>query len=241
MTLLGKIFTLLIFIFSLFLMFVAMVVYATHRDWREAYTAANQKLQTAQADNAKLESQYQNQIIELNADHEAALQEVRKLESELETVARLNATTQGEVDELRQERAAALGAVAATEENNKSLTDDVVALRGSNRQNQQARDAAVITTLKATSELHTAAGQLQAIRERSAQLIKQLADAMRSLQSHGIDPTGDVIVPADGEITRTRREGGGQLTSKSPSATTTASASIKPSKSSGAIVTSVAP
>ena len=177
MTLLGKIFTLCIFIASLFLMFVAMTVYATHKNWQQAYTATNQKLQAAQAANAALETKYQNQIIELNADQQAALQQVRKLESELATVNDQNATTQSENDQLKVAQRDAIGLVAATEKNNESLTTEVVGLRGSIRDNQQARDEAVITTLKATSELHTTGMQLQTLTERSKQLIQQLATA----------------------------------------------------------------
>jgi hypothetical protein len=195
----------------LFLMFVAMVVYSTHRDWRAAYTAATQQLQTAQSTNAQLESKYSNQIAELNAEHEAAQQTVRQLESELQTVLAQNQRTQAEVDQLRQERSAAGGLVMATEENNRRLTDEVVALRDSIRQSQTARDQAFATTLQATTELHVAAGELQTLRERSAQLIQQLAKATSQLLSAGIDPNADVIVPARGEIVRSRRANGGQL------------------------------
>ena len=211
MTLLGKIFTLCIFIASLFLMFVAMTVYATHKNWQQAYTATNQKLQAAQAANAALETKYQNQIIELNADQQAALQQVRKLESELATVNDQNATTQSENDQLKVAQRDAIGLVAATEKNNESLTTEVVGLRGSIRDNQQARDEAVITTLKATSELHTTGMQLQTLTERSKQLIQQLATATSKLLESGLDPNADVVTRSEGQISATQRADGGQL------------------------------
>ncbi|HYO24348.1 MAG TPA: hypothetical protein VEQ85_05305 [Lacipirellulaceae bacterium] len=211
MSLLGKILTVGIAFASFALMIVAMFVYATHRNWRDDYTAVQKQLQEAQAANTSLETKYQNQIMLLNAEHEAAQQEVRKLESELATVAQQNATTQAEVDQLRADRSAATGLVAATEENNTRLTNEVVALRESIRESQAARDQSFATTLKATSELHTTAGQLQSIRERSEQLIKQLAQATSALLENNIDPAANVIAQARGVVNATRRAGGQQL------------------------------
>jgi predicted nucleic acid-binding Zn-ribbon protein len=211
MTLLGKIFTLCIFIASLFLMFVAMTVYATHKNWQQAYQAKNQQLQAAQAANAALETKYQNQIIELNADMQATLQQARKLESELAVINDQIATTQAENDQLKVAQRDAIGLVAATEKNNESLTTEVEGLRGSIRENQQARDEAVITTLKATSELHTTGMQLQTLTERSKQLTQQLASAISRLLENGVDPHGDVITRSEGQISATQRADGGQL------------------------------
>jgi hypothetical protein len=211
MTLLGKIFTLCIFIASLFLMFVAMVVYATHRNWQQAFTDAKAQLQAKQQENANLEARYQNQVAKLSADSEAWEQQVRKLESELVTVRDLNQRTQLENDELRQERRAAESLVAATERNNESLTTEVVALRGTTQQSQAARDAAWIQTLKATTDLHVTAGELQSLQERSQQLIAQLAHYTSALVEAGIDPEADVVVQAYGEVSGIRRADGGQL------------------------------
>jgi len=211
MTLLGKIFTLCIFIASLFLMFVAMTVYATHKNWKQAYDTAKTQLQAAQSANTNLETKYQNQIIELNADMEATLQQARKLESELTVVNDQNATTQAENDQLKVAQRDAIGLVAATEKNNESLTTEVEGLRGSIRENQQARDEAVITTLKATSELHTTGMQLQTLTERSKQLTQQLASAISRLLESGVDPNGDVVTRSIGQISKTQRADGGQL------------------------------
>lgn len=211
MSLLGKIFTVCILLASFFLMIVAMFVYATHKNWSAAYTTVNTKLATATSTNAALESKYQNQISQLTAEREASQQEVRKLESELQAVSQQNSTTQREVDQLRAERRAAEGLVAATEENNKSLTAENVGLRASVAENQQARDEAFAKTLDATTQLHVAAGELQTLRERSAQLVKQLAQYVSSLREHNIDPEADVVVQARGKVVGSRRGAGGQL------------------------------
>jgi peptidoglycan hydrolase CwlO-like protein len=211
MNLLGKIFTVFIFVASLFLLFVAMVVYATHKNWREDAQAATQKLQTAQAASQALETKYQDQVSRLNAEHEADQQNVRKLQSELETVQRLSATTQREVDQLRSERRENEGLVAATEQNNSRLQEEVTKLRESIAENQRARDEAFAKTLEATTQLHVTAGQLATIRERYDQIIQQLAKATSALREGGINPDADVVVQARGKITATSRSDGKQL------------------------------
>lgn len=211
MNLLGKIFTVFIFAASLFMLFMAMMVYATHKNWRDDYKVATDKLLAAQTDSASKESQYQDKVSRLTAEREADQQNVRKLQSELETVQRLSATTQSELDQLRSERRANEGLVAATEQNNSRLQEEVTKLRESIAQNQQARDEAFAKTLEATTQLHVTAGQLATIRERSEQLIKQLATATSALLSNGIDPNAEVIEPARGRISATSRAEGGQL------------------------------
>jgi hypothetical protein len=211
MSLLGKIFTFAIFVATLVLMLIAMLVYATHTNWQQAYTQLNQKLQTAQALNTQLESKYQNDIAQLKAEREAAQQDVRKLETERTSLLAQNAAAQDEVDDLRQERQAATATVRATEENNNKLTEEVVALRGEIRGNQAARDTAFTTTLRATSELHTVGGQLQAARERVEQLVAQVAKYTLSLRERGIDPDADVVTRARGQVNATRRAQDGLL------------------------------
>ena len=57
MNLLGKIFTILILVASIFLMVVAMFVYATHRNWKDAYDQLNAKLAAQTTANANAEAQ----------------------------------------------------------------------------------------------------------------------------------------------------------------------------------------
>jgi uncharacterized phage infection (PIP) family protein YhgE len=154
---------------------------------------------------------YGNQISQLKAEMEAAQQDVRKLESERVALVNQNATIQKEVDQLRVDRRAVEALVAATEENNNRLTEEVVKLRDSIRENQQARDEAFATTLKATSQLHTTAGDLQTTKERNEQLVQQVASLTRVIGENGLDPNEPVVDQVRGKISATRRADGGQL------------------------------
>ncbi len=211
MSLLGKILTTGILLASFALMIVAMFVYATHKNWREDYDAVNKKLLAAQAANAALEADYGSQVSQLKSENEAGRQEVSKLESERVALVNQNTAIQGENDQLKQDRRAAEAMVAATEENNNRLTAEVTKLRNSIRSNQTAHDEAFATTLRATSELHSTAGELQTTKERNDQLVQQVAGLTRTLGENGINPNAPVVDQVRGKISATRRADGGQL------------------------------
>ncbi|HMO83750.1 MAG TPA: hypothetical protein PKC18_02395 [Lacipirellulaceae bacterium] len=211
MTLLGKILTVCILVASLFLMFFGMTVYGLHRNWREDYLALNKRLQDAQADASAAVTKYENAAALLKAEYAASQQEVAKLETaRLDLTAQLT-DIQAQVDELRADRREAVAAVAATEENNKRLSEEVSTLRQTARDAQQARDRAFAQTLESTSELHFVAGALQTARERTEQLLGQLARSVGALREHGIDPEAEVVVRVRGKVSPTRRAEGGQL------------------------------
>jgi hypothetical protein len=142
---------------------------------------------------------------------EAAQQDVRKLESERVALVNQNTAIQREVDGLRAERRANDALVAATEENNNRLTEEVLKLRDLIKENQQARDEAFATTLKATSQLHTTAGDLQTTQERNDQLVQQVASLRRVVTENGLNENEPVTDQVRGKISATRRADGGQL------------------------------
>ena len=84
---------------------------------------------------------------------------MQKLETERVALADRNAGIQSELDQLKAERRDATAAVAATQQNNQRLADEVTGLRTDIRTNEKARDQAFATTLQATEDLHQAAGR----------------------------------------------------------------------------------
>jgi hypothetical protein len=211
MNLLGKIFTFAILVAAIVVMVVAVAVYGTHTNWQTAYNNLQQQLNAAQATNAQLETSYNNQISQLKAENTAALQDVSKLETERNNLLAQNTTLERERDELQGERRAAEALVAATEENNRRLTEEVAGLRNLILEHQQARDAAFATTLKATTDLHTTAGQLASLRERNEQITQQLAQATAAAIEGGAEASGEVIPRVRGKVAATRRADGTQL------------------------------
>jgi hypothetical protein len=211
MTLLGKIFTVCILIASLFLMFVAMVVYATHTNWQTEYKTLQATLQTERTAKEEQETTYTDMVNNLKAEREAALQDVRKLETERDALFTQNTNIQKTIDQLRQNERTANEMVKATEENNNRLTEEVANLRESIRENQRARDQAFASTLKATSDLHVARGELQSLKERGEQLTEDLARVTANAREGGVDPQGNVVPRVRGLVSALRRDSSGQL------------------------------
>jgi hypothetical protein len=211
MNLLGKIFTVLILLGAFFVMVVAMFVYSAHKNWQTAYNTLQNKFTETQTASRDLATKYEEQISKLKAEQAAALQDVSKLESERVALVSENAALQKQRDDLEAQRRRNEALVAATEDNNKRLTDEVSTLRNLILEHQQARDQAFTTTLKATTDLHATAGQLQQLQERHQQVTEQLASTTAAVREGGAEPNGEVIPRVRGKVAATRRADGAQL------------------------------
>jgi hypothetical protein len=217
MNLLGKIFVVLIVVMSLVFMTLALAVYATHKNWKDIVEGPNglkSQLDTARAELDQKVNAYNSLESQLKGEIESAQQQVRKLEAERVALVDRNAGIQSELDQLKAERRDATAAVAATQQNNQRLADEVTGLRADIRTNEQARDQAFATTLKATEDLHQAKGQLDNTVERNRQLTSQVSGMTAVMDAGGLDPNTppDAVVPTvDGLVSQIRQVAGAQL------------------------------
>jgi hypothetical protein len=211
MKLLGYILTFAIMFASLLVLFTAMVVYGQQKNWQTAYNALQTKHQQAQTMLQEKQARYDDDISKLTAEKAAAQQDLARLETERDTLARDNATTQKLLEQAQVESREKIALVNATEANNAKLTEEVAKLRQDIRTNEQARDQAFAQTLRATSDLHTTAGELQQLQERDKQLVQQLAHVTMKAQAEGVDIAGEVVTPVRGIVSKMQRENGVQL------------------------------
>jgi len=214
MTLLGKIFTMLIAVAAIIVMVVSMLVYSTHKNWRADADSLKKKLSAVSAQNEELSNSYRSLDSQLKAEVEASQQEVRKLESERLALLAQNSTIQKQLDQMRQQERVGTAAIASTQANNEKLTAEVEVLRESIRKNQQGRDDAFATTVQATDQLHQAQGELTSLRERNLQLTQELGTKTALLRENGVDPNIDskAVVPrVRGLVSATHRTAGSQL------------------------------
>src|SRR6185503_19361881 len=100
---LGKVFVVVILIMSLVFMGLAMAVYATHKNWQQVSVDLKKKLTDAQSENAKLQTEHNRRVEDLERDKTAAEQEGAKAEAERVALVERLTITQGELDGLRQE------------------------------------------------------------------------------------------------------------------------------------------
>ncbi|MBQ2621651.1 MAG: hypothetical protein IJF84_09975 [Thermoguttaceae bacterium] len=197
MNLVGKIFTVLIFVMSVVLMSLVMTLYATHTNWRllvenpesnatpEHPAGYKYRLQNAEKQKEDLNSllnEYQRNLERETIEKE----QVRaKLETEKEELTRnlsareedLAAKTQSERDAVAQLKAVTASLNALKDENEK-LRNDVKTI-------QQDRDTQFDQMVKRTEELHAKVNELDQLKRRNNDLISESANAMQLLRMLG--------------------------------------------------------
>ena len=197
MNLVGKIFTVLIFVMSVVLMSLVMTLYATHTNWRllvenpeanatpELPAGYKYRLQNAEKQKEDLNSLLNE--LQRNLERETIEKEqVRaKLETEKEELTRnlsareqdLAAKTQSERDAVAQLKAVTASLNALKDENEK-LRNDVKII-------QEDRDTQFDQMVKRTEELHAKVNELDQLNRRNKDLISESANAMQLLRLLG--------------------------------------------------------
>src|ERR1700757_2468040 len=99
---LGKVFVVVILIMSLIFMGLSMAVYATHKNWFQVSQDLNKKLQTAQAENQKLQTENNRRVEELQREKTLAEQQAAKAEGNYVALVAQNTAIQAELDNLKQ-------------------------------------------------------------------------------------------------------------------------------------------
>ncbi|MCS7470994.1 hypothetical protein NZK35_30430 [Stieleria sp. ICT_E10.1] len=197
MTLLGKSFTVIIFLLSLSFMVLALAVNASHRNWRDVVLGPSgykEKIEAISRENEQLEdakqraqaalsreqvarrtalASLQTQLDQLQEELQLRISSVQKLEGELSNLA--------QVDKIRAEEL-------------QSLTDTTANLRDQVRKEQQDRDALFAQTLVLQDKLNEARGVRLEFESRNKNLQAELT-RFREIADHmGIDPEA----PLDG-------------------------------------------
>ena len=214
MNFLGRILTVFILIVSLLLMYVAITVYATHRNWKDDADSLKQKYDQAVATNQELTSRLQSLENTLKAESEDLRRQAAKLESERTVLTARNQALEEDLASIKQKSREDTAAVASTQENNEKLTLQVETLRKEIRDHQKKRDDAFKAMLTATDELHQVKGKADSLEERNLQLVADLGELNSALRENGIDLSGgpDAVVPeVRGQVLATRRKEGNQL------------------------------
>src|SRR3954471_5803890 len=101
---LGKVFVVVILIMSLVFMGLALAVYATHKNWQQVSVDLKKKLVDAQAENAKLLTEHNRRVEDLQRDKTTAEQQAAKLDTERASLAERITIIQAELDGLKQEQ-----------------------------------------------------------------------------------------------------------------------------------------
>jgi hypothetical protein len=198
MNLTGKIFTVLIFVFSIVFMTFAMMVFATHRNWKEYAdnTTAGpnkplglkQQLEALQAKKKEADDLIQKMRNDLAQEqaarrHALAALQVRATKSEQELAAK-----QQELDALSAQHTAAAQTAKTAQERLTTLEASNQATRDELRTAQQASDKSFQAVVSLTDKLNQAESVRQILDERNKEAAFQIAQMKMVLDANGLRP-----------------------------------------------------
>jgi chromosome segregation ATPase len=179
MNLVGKIFTVLIFMLSLIFMTMAIMVYATNRNLRETVTkpgGLSPQWEKLEKDKENLKTDkvnLQNQIEKVKSEKLNALSALQFRLVELDD--QIKQRVQEKV-KLTDAEFQAVKTVQATQEDAQKLREEVEGLRQKIAEAQAKRDTNLREVQRLTDELHNLVNEFQTLKERqrtlSADLLK---------------------------------------------------------------------
>jgi hypothetical protein len=202
MTLVGKIFTMLILIMSIVFMSFSVMVFATHKNWREYADNATpgpgqklglkQQLEQLQAKKKEADDQLQktrNELAQEQAARRTALAslQVRATRAEGELAAK-----QQELDALAAQHTQAAEAAKMAQDRLAALQAETDALRAELRTVQGNLDQKFQNVVSLTDELNQALSQKQILEERNTEAAAQIAQMKTVLDRNGL--TADALV-----------------------------------------------
>lgn len=213
MTLLGKIFTVMIFIMSIVFMSLSLMVFATHKNWKTIATNPNpgpgQQLgyleqlakKNTEIDNLtnqlnRLKDQYAGEQAARTYALSALTTKLTQLDQQLTQRAK-------ELIDLQGAHTVQTAALQTLETNNKRLLEEVTQLRESVRVAQNDRDTQFLKVVDLTDKLNGALDIERTLKERQSQLVDQVAQQKRVMDSHGLTintPTEAIPPSVDGVV-----------------------------------------
>ena len=189
MTLVGKIFTVLIFVMSLVFMSFSVMVFATHKNWKEAATATNTKLTSANALNDQLKTKQAELEMQLATEQAARRAALAALQTRLVRAETAEREKQAELDKLFTDHAQVAEAAKLAETRLEALTSEVTSLRDTLRNTQKDRDEQFDKVVSLTDQFNQMEGLRQRLDERNTQLAQQVSRMKMVMDAKGLRET----------------------------------------------------
>jgi hypothetical protein len=198
MTLVGKIFTMLILVMSIVFMAFSVMVFATHKNWKELATntdtAGGKKLgleqqlaqmkqqkDDAEAQVARLRDELKNETaaraMVLGAMHTRAIRAEQELESK-----------EAALQTLQTNHTQVAKAAEAAQARLETLETEVAGIRADLRTTEKDLDGKVIQVVKLTDDLNQAIALRNTEQEKNTQAVLQIAQMKMVMDAHGLAP-----------------------------------------------------
>jgi len=214
MTLLGKVFTVLIFIMSILFMGFSVVVFATHRNWKllvdnptaseGAPLGLKQQLQAQVETNKGLRAELDSLKNQLAVEMAARRSALSAAETKLAEAQQRLSAKEAELAGLQSAQTEATAALNLAETRLKELVGEVLKLRDEIRDVQVKRDEFFQRVVTLTDKKHELEGIERNLKERETQLINEINKYKRVTDVLGVNPNIPVEAiapPLDGIVT----------------------------------------
>lgn len=204
MTLLGKILTVLILVLSVVFMSFSMLVFATHKNWREAAAALEKEVNDARAQRDQMQIEFNRSKDALAAEQAARRFAIAAARSKYEQANAAFQQANSQLADLLSSNGQLQQAHRTTVEELNRLTTEVGTLRTQIRTAQQDRDTQFAEVVRMTDELNRLEGLKADLEDRRSQLLEQNSRFAAVLKAYGIDVNANIagIPPTvDGIVT----------------------------------------
>jgi uncharacterized protein YlxW (UPF0749 family) len=199
MNLVGKILTVLIFVMSLVFMSFAIMVYATHRNWKNIVERPSQGLKPGEQVGLKfqiddlrksidqLKEEREKLDLEVKHERDAREKALAALQTKYNALDQTAKALTTEKEELVKANAVANAAVKAASDSLNAAVAENEKIRAEIRTAQKERDAINTQIIKLTDQYNDARLQFATQKERNLQLASQVQRMKGVLDRHGLD------------------------------------------------------
>ena len=195
MNLVGKIFTVFVFLMSVVFATFALAVYAGQKNWKLVADNTDpahpkglaQQLQEKNAENAKLVEKKRALEDERKTEKDRMVKRLGQLETDNQRLAKENNSDNKKIDDLEAALRAAVGALNKTEEELKSSRGLTAQLREDIKTAETDRDTSFKKVVALTDELHNNVTEVLRLQTMNRSLVEQVAAANECIRYFGIN------------------------------------------------------
>ena len=203
MNLVGKIFTVLIFVMSLCFMMMAVMVYSTHVNWRDKVMRSpaeggagptlglKYKLDNVRGERDDLEARLKRAVDTLADERAAKRDQVAKLENERDELKRERDQRETEVQQLNKTTDEAVAVMERTQATLAAQHTELVKIREDKRKAEEDRDNSFARVVELTDELHQLQNEKIRLEDRQITLVSDRQRMRDVLRANDINPATD--------------------------------------------------
>jgi hypothetical protein len=186
MTLVGKIFTMLILIMSIVFMAFSMMVFATHKNWKDQAGKLSATLATTNTALKDAKETLEREKMELAREQAARKAALAALQVRATRSEEALAAKTGELSNLAGAHSQATAAAQEAQRRLAALEDETKRLRDDLRFAQQKTDQMFLTVVDLTDKLNQAESLRQNLDERNREATQQMSQMKMVLDANGL-------------------------------------------------------